>query len=446
MNSVRDIEQYHLGNEEKLLRQILEAESMILGAVLLEPGVIGDITLEEKHFSQWHNRRIFAAMRAVEDKGLDVNPVTLVDELREDVEQVGGVQFLLELAAHCPTAANVAHFESLVLKQYELALIRDSAYEFLRDYTPESAHDLYKALASMKTHMVHQEASKKELMVELYESLYHEREGLPGVATGFDSLDALTGGWKEGELIILAARPSMGKTAFAIQLAWECIKQDGVALTFSLEMSSRQVMQRLLSSLTGINMMKWNNPYKYLTVDEMPRMHAALNDVYKSDFELSQNGMISLQEMRQQILTLKQEHPDKPFLVLIDYLQLITVKGRFDRHDLAIGYITKELKGMAREFGIPIILLSQLSRGVESREDKRPRLTDLRDSGNIEQDADVVLFLYRDDYYHSDTKSGREVEIKIAKNRNGPVGTVKVEFVKEYGRFVGKNDGVLKRP
>jgi len=134
---------------------------MILGAVLLEPGVIGDITLEEKHFSQWHNRRIFAAMRAVEEKGLDVNPVTLVDELREDMEQVGGVQFLLELAAHCPTAANVAHFESLVLKQYELALIRDSAYEFLRDYTPESAHDLYKALASMKTHMTHQEESKK---------------------------------------------------------------------------------------------------------------------------------------------------------------------------------------------------------------------------------------------------------------------------------------------
>jgi replicative DNA helicase len=177
--------------------------------------------------------------------------------------------------------------------------------------------------------------------------------------------------------------------------------------------------------------------FKYLTKEEMSRMHGAMNAMYKAKLELSQNGMITLPEIRQRIMNLKREYPTAPFLLVIDYLQLITVKEQFDRHDLAIGHITKQLKGMAKEFGIPIILLSQLSRGVESRDDKRPRLSDLRDSGNIEQDADVVLFLYRDDYYYPDSKNGLEVEVKIAKNRNGPVGTVKLEIVKEFGRFRG---------
>ncbi|QTC44087.1 replicative DNA helicase [Bacillus sp. V3] len=410
---------------------------MILGAVLLEEDRIHELSLETKHFTQSRNRIVFGAMKELQKKKVEINPVTLVEELQDQTENAGGVTYLLELAAHCPSVANLGYYEKIVMKYYDLSLIRNSANHFLNDYTPESAQDLYKVLIEMHSEQSHDEETKEIILMELYESLYEERKGMPGVNTGFPALNGLTGGWKEGELIILAARPSMGKTALAIQLAWECTREQGVSLLFSLEMSSKQIMQRLLSNLSDINMMKWHNPYKYLSKEEMPRMQEALNSVYKANLQLSDNGLITLMEIRQRILNLKREYPAQPFLVVIDYLQLINVKERFDRHDLMIGHITKQLKSMAKEFGIPIILLSQLSRGVESRDDKRPRLSDLRDSGNIEQDADIVLFLYRDEYYNSASDAGDVVEVKVAKNRNGPVGTEKLRFKKECGRFSG---------
>jgi replicative DNA helicase len=427
----------NLGSDEAVLRLLHEAESMILGAVLLEQDMIHQLKLEPKHFTQARNRIVFGAMKELQKKNIEINPVTLVEELQDQTENAGGVTYLLELAAYCPTVANLGHYEKIVMKYYELGLIRNSANHFLNDSTPDSAQDLYRALIEMHTEVSKDEETKESLLMELYESLYEERSGMPGVNTGFPALNGLTGGWKEGELIILAARPSMGKTALAIQLAWECTREQGVSLLFSLEMGSKQIMQRLLSNLSDINMMKWHNPYKYLSKEEMPRMQEALNSVYKANLSLSENGLITLMEIRQRIMNLRREYPTEPFLVVIDYLQLINVKERFDRHDLMIGHITKQLKSMAKEFGIPIILLSQLSRGVESRDDKRPRLSDLRDSGNIEQDADIVLFLYRDEYYNSGTESANEVELKVAKNRNGPVGTVKLRFRKECGRFSG---------
>ncbi|MEG9294999.1 replicative DNA helicase [Mangrovibacillus sp. Mu-81] len=425
----------NLGSDEAVLRLLHEAESMILGAMLLEQDMIHKLSLEPKHFTQTRNRIVFGAMKELQKENVEINPVTLVEELQDQTENAGGVTYLLELAAYCPTVANLGYYEKIVMKYYELSLIRNSANHFLNDYTTESAQDLYKALIEMHTELTQDEETKDSIIMALYESLYEERSGLPGVNTGFPALNGLTGGWKAGELIILAARPSMGKTALAIQLAWECTKADGVSLLFSLEMSSKQVMQRLLCNLSDINMMKWHNPYKYLSKEEMPRMQEALNSVYKANLSLSENGLITLMEIRQRIMNLKREHPTEPFLVVIDYLQLINVKESFDRHDLMIGHITKQLKSMAKEFGIPIILLSQLSRGVESRDDKRPRLSDLRDSGNIEQDADIVLFLYRDEYYNIASEAGNVVEVKVAKNRNGPVGTVKLGFKKECGRF-----------
>ncbi len=438
MNTMVDgADRRNLGSDEAVLRLLHEAESMILGAVLLEQDRIHELSLETKHFTQSRNRIVFAAMKELQKKKVEINPVTLVEELQDQTENAGGVTYLLELAAHCPSVANLGYYERIVMKYYDMSVIRNSASHFLNDYTPESAQDLYKVLIEMHSEQSHDEETKESILMELYESLYEERRGMPGVNTGFPALNGLTGGWKEGELIILAARPSMGKTALAIQLAWECTKEEGVPLVFSLEMSSKQIIQRLLSNLSDINMMKWHNPYKYLSKEEMPRMQEALNSVYKANLQLSENGLITLMEIRQRILNLKREYPTQPFLVVIDYLQLINVKERFDRHDLMIGHITKQLKSMAKEFGIPIILLSQLSRGVESREDKRPRLSDLRDSGNIEQDADIVLFLYRDEYYNSASDAGDVVEVKVAKNRNGPVGTVKLRFKKECGRFSG---------
>ncbi|MDT0160665.1 replicative DNA helicase [Bacillus sp. AG4(2022)] len=426
-----------LGRSDQPREKLLEAESMILGAVLLEPQVIEQLTLGPEHFTQGENRQIFSAMRALESKKLKIDMVMLVEELGDQIENAGGVSYLVEVANSCPTAANLDQYEQIVLKYYQLGLIRKSAHYFLGDFTPEAAAELYKTLIQYHTIHNKDKMTKDELLLQLYESLYEQKTGLPGVDTGFETLNGLTGGWKEGELIILAARPSMGKTALAIQLAWECASRNGISLVFSLEMSAKQIFQRLLCSLSGINMMKWHNPHKYLSMEEMGRMQEAMNNVYKAKLTVEENGLVTLMEIRQHIMNLKREHPTESFLVVIDYLQLITVKERFDRHDLTIGYITKQLKSMAKEFKIPIILLSQLSRGVESRADKRPRLSDLRDSGNIEQDADLVLFLYRDAYYDSKSEVGNEVEVNIAKNRNGPVGMVRLGFEKEVGRFWG---------
>jgi replicative DNA helicase len=287
-----------LGNDEQILRSLLEAESMILGAVLLEPDMIHQLSLETRHFTQMRNQIVFGAMRELQKKNVEINPVTLVEELKDQTENAGGVTYLLELTAHCPTVANLAHYENVVLKYYELSLIRNSASHFLNDSSTETAEELYKALITMHTGTSLEEVTKDSLIMELYESLYEERSGLPGVNTGFPALNGLTGGWKEGELIILAARPSMGKTALAIQLAWECTREEGVSLLFSLEMSSKQIMQRLLSNLSDINMMKWHNPYKYLSKEEMPRMQEALNSVYKANLSLSENGLITLMEIR----------------------------------------------------------------------------------------------------------------------------------------------------
>ena len=203
---------------------------------------------------------------------------------------------------------------------------------------------------------------------------------------------------------------------------------------FSLEMSGKQLYQRLLSRMTRINAIKWQNPKRFCTDEEQKRAHEAMDTCFKLPLHIHDQGRQTLDSIRARIQKTRRENENASYLVVIDYLQLIPVEGKFERHDLAIGAITRELKQIAKQYNVPIILLSQLSRAVEQRGDKRPMMSDLRDSGSIEQDADIVMLLYRDEYYNRKTEE-RTTEVNLAKHRNGPVGMVKLNFIKEYSWF-----------
>lgn len=272
--------------------------------------------------------------------------------------------------------------------------------------------------------------------MDIFNEMYENRGDLNGIDTGFESLNRMTGGWNKGDLIILAARPSMGKTAFALSLAMNCCKKGGVVDVFSLEMPKKQLAKRILSSLSRIDGAKWKNPYRLFTEEDQAKANTALNTYHQWNFQIHDPSQKTVSGLRAQIQKTRREFPDEDYLVVIDYLQLIAVSRKYDRHDLAIASITKELKQIARQYEVPIILLSQLSRGVEQRMDKRPKMSDLRDSGSIEQDADLIMLLYRDEYYNKDNTENKYIEIDIAKHRNGPVGMVKLVFEKEFGRFI----------
>ncbi|MEM1505232.1 DnaB helicase C-terminal domain-containing protein [Domibacillus sp. 8LH] len=235
---------------------------------------------------------------------------------------------------------------------------------------------------------------------------------------------------------IIAGRPSMGKTAYSLSLVQACCEKGGVAGIFSLEMPKKQLIKRFLSSTVNIEGSKWRNSFNMFTDQDKNKAQHAMNTFNKWNANIHDNSRQTVADIRAAVGKTKREHPDKKHIVIIDYLQLITPIGKFERHDLAIGHITRELKQMARQFDVPVMLLSQLSRAVEQRQDKRPMMSDLRDSGSIEQDADVITFLYRNEYYNKESEAKNVVEIIFAKQRNGAIGTVEAAFIKAYSRFV----------
>lgn len=253
-----------------------------------------------------------------------------------------------------------------------------------------------------------------------------------GFMTGFTNFDKMTGGLQRSDLIIIAARPSVGKTAFALNIGAGHCKNDGTTHLFSLEMSTKSLLQRIISSLGRINGQKWRTmDFSADDYDGATKAMAVIADWKLHIYDQTR----TINDIRAVVRKAVNENPDEKHLVVIDYLQLLQTSGRYETRNLEIGAITRELKLLAMELNIPIVLLSQLSRAVEQRQEKRPMLSDLRDSGNIEQDADIVGFLYRDDYYNKESDKQNIIEIIIAKQRNGPTGTVELAFFKEHGRF-----------
>lgn len=417
----------------------VEAEQAVLGSILLEPDLIQECHLTMEQFGMAAHKQIFRAMREVDAKGNEVNFVSVLTELGDGGEQAGGLSYLTQLPESVPSTVTFHHYEQLMLEAYRLRLARSLGSDLMNAPTEENISLVHQKLADLQEIGIKPQKSKMDLLLEIYEDVSTPKGDITGISTGLKELNDMTGGLQNGDLIILAARPSMGKTAFALNLGIHNSHKGGVTNIFSLEMSGKQLVQRMLSVLGGIEGSKWRNPNKNFTDTDHTRLSNAVADYERYHMNIYDQPGQTVFDIRVAVKKSIKENPGKQQLVIIDYLQLIKVVGKFDRHDLAIGHITRELKMMAREFNLPIVLLSQLSRSVEQRQDKRPMMSDIRDSGSVEQDADLIAFLYRDDYYNKNSELKNIVEVILAKHRNGATGTLEFAFIKEFGRFVELN-------
>ncbi len=444
-----------LGNlDGRLPPQNIEAEQNILGAMLIAPEVTSKVVeqLTENDFYRGAHRKIFNVMLHLYQKDEAIDTVTVVDELnrRGELEDVGGAYYITELSSLVPTAANIDHYIKIVR---ERALLRGviqvcsmairQAYELEED--PEKiVGDLQQSLYELQT-STQQKGFRainevvNDTIEEIQEKFQQKHLKTIGIATGFDALDHLTSGFQKGDLIILAGRPSMGKTAFALNLARNAAVEEGVGVgIFSLEMSDMQLVQRLLCAEGLINLQ--NLRTGRLTEKEWTRLPQAAGVLAEAPIYIDDTPALDMNRLTARARRMVMEKGVG--FIIIDYLQLMEAPRGFHSRQEEISYISRSLKGLAKNLNVPVLALSQLSRAVEARPDKRPTLADLRESGAIEQDADLVMFVFREEVYlrrDKDEARLKEVEnlaeIIIGKHRNGPIGTVKLTFLKHLGKF-----------
>ncbi|SES62110.1 replicative DNA helicase [Oceanobacillus limi] len=413
-----------------------EAEATVLGAVILDGTLFSELIVNEMHFHYAAHQKIYQAMKRAVDHGEFIDMVVVTTYLGKGLDEVGGTMYLLEMVESVASTAGLKHHERLILDAYRNRETRKQVLAYASDPSDQELELLIRRLQDFQR-IGGKSVGKStyDHLLEITEEMCFPSDETTGFLTTYHELDAMTGGLQRGDLIIVAARPSVGKTAFALNLAAGHCRNGGTSAIFSLEMGTKQLLQRMISAEGRIDSQKWRS-MAFSTKDYGKAM-GAIGAI--SDWRLKiHDQKRTVMEIRTAIRKMVHDHPDERHVAIIDYLQLISPAVRRDRRDLEVGEITRELKLLAMEMNIPIVLLSQLSRGVESRQDKRPVMSDLRESGNIEQDADVISFLYRDDYYNRRTDDADRVEIIIGKQRNGPVGTVRMVFRKEFGVFEGE--------
>ncbi|MYL50279.1 replicative DNA helicase [Halobacillus litoralis] len=413
-----------------------EAEQAILGSVLLEGSIVRDLILEDIHFDESAHRKIYKAMREISDQDQPINIVSVTTQLGDIIHNCGGVSYLTDLAGSVPSTAAVKHYQRMVLEAYRNRKTQEQALKYSENPGDISLDDLIKNLESMRELGVEsEEKSTYDYLTEIANDILSPTsDEQNGFKTGYRDFDNMTGGGPQrGDLIIVAARPSMGKTAFALNMASGHCRNGGSVDMFSLEMGAKQLLHRMISAEGNIDGQKWRT--MSFSTEDYNKALDAIGVITDWQVDIHEKAR-TVSDIRAIVRRSVNEKNRDKHMVVIDYLQLMSSVGRYERRDLEVGAMTRELKLLARELDIPIILLSQLSRGVESRQDKRPMMSDLRESGNIEQDADVIGFLYRDDYYDAESENQNIVEIILGKQRNGPVGNVELAFLKEYGKFV----------
>ncbi|WP_088072050.1 replicative DNA helicase [Gottfriedia luciferensis] len=428
--------------------QNIEAEQAVLGAVLLDSEALiptSERLLPDDFYRAAH-QKIFEAMLKIASRNEPLDVITLTSELANQgvLEEVGGVSYLNDLLASVPTASNVDYYAKIVEEKSTLRrLIRTATNIVTESYTPEVPVDVILNEAEKSILKVSQRTnvsgfqSIKDVVMTTFskiETLFNQRGEITGVPTGFTDLDRMTAGFQPNDLIIVAARPSVGKTAFALNIAQNvATKTDENVAIFSLEMGADQLVMRMLCAEGNINAQALRTGN--LEQEDWNKLTMAASSLAGTGIYIDDTPGIRVNDIRAKCRRLKQEHGLG--MILIDYLQLIQGNGKSgENRQQEVSEISRSLKGLARELKVPLIALSQLSRSVESRQDKRPMMSDIRESGSIEQDADIVAFLYRDDYYDKESENKNIIEIIIAKQRNGPVGTVSLAFVKEYNKFV----------
>lgn len=427
-----------------------EAEQSVIGAILLEPQALisaSEVLLPEDFYQTAH-RLIFEAMLRLSNHGKAIDVLMVTEELssHNELEDVGGISYMTELAHAVPTAANVAYYAEIVSQKSLLRRLIHTATKIVEDsFTREDEVAELLNEAERKIMEVANRSNSgdfkhvKDVLVQTYENVekLQSRKGdITGIPTGFRDLDRITAGFQRGDLIIVAARPSVGKTAFALNVAQAVGTQtsENVAI-FSLEMGAEQLVMRMLCAEGNIDAQVLRTGA--LTISDWQKLTMAMGSLSRAGIYIDDAAGVRVNEIRAKCRRLKQE--SGLGMILIDYLQLIQGGGSGSsgqNRQQEVSEISRSLKALARELEVPVIALSQLSRGVEQRQDKRPMMSDLRESGSIEQDADIVAFLYREDYYDKETEDANTIEIIIAKQRNGPTDTVKLAFKKEFNKFV----------
>jgi replicative DNA helicase len=432
--------------KELIPPQNLEAEMAVLGSMLIDDEAIS-LTIEainKDSFYKNSHRKIFEVISNLYNANKAVDLITLTDELKRAgiLDEVGGVSFLTGLVNSVPTAANIKHYVSIVREKEILRTLINSSTKIISlchenegniDELVDTAERLVFEVSDNKprgSYMHLKEIIKDS--IETIDKLYQKKAHVTGVPTGFVDFDIKTAGLQRSDLIVIAGRPSMGKSALAIGMAEHAGVVEKIPLAFfSLEMSKEQFVQRLLCSHARVDAHKVRTGY--LSPSDWPHLTAAAGKLSEAPIFIDDTPAISVMELRAKARRLKANH-DIQFIIL-DYLQLMRGSGNVDSRQQEISDISRSLKALARELNIPIIAISQLSRSVESREGHRPQLSDLRESGAIEQDADLVVLILREEYYNPTPENEGIAEIMIAKQRNGPVGSVKLSFIKEYTRF-----------
>ncbi|RAP74250.1 replicative DNA helicase [Paenibacillus montanisoli] len=429
--------------------QNMEAEQAVLGAVLLQTEAL--ITamerLRSEDFYLPSHQLLFDAMVELGEAGQPIDLVTLTAYLqdRQQLEEIGGVSYLAKLSSAVPTAANIDHYAQIVEEKSMLRRLIRTATNIVSDGYA-AAEDVGAMLSDAEARIMELSnrrsssgfISIRDVLMEVFERvehLYTNKGGSTGIPSGFTDLDKMTSGFQRNDLIIVAARPSVGKTAFALNIAQNVgVRARETVAIFSLEMSAAQLVQRMICAESNVDAGRMRTGY--LEGDDWEKLTMAIGSLSEAHIYIDDTPGITVSDIRAKCRRLKKERGLG--MILIDYLQLIQGRGKAgENRQQEVSEISRTLKQIARELEVPVIALSQLSRGVEQRQDKRPMMSDLRESGSIEQDADIVAFLYRDDYYDKESEKKNIIEIIIAKQRNGPVGTVELAFLKNFNKFVG---------
>ncbi|MBP5197610.1 MAG: replicative DNA helicase [Lachnospiraceae bacterium] len=437
--------------EENIIKRILphslEAEGAVIGSMLMDRDAIsaaGELVTGEDFYNKQYGV-VFEAMQELNDEGQPVDMVTLQNRLKEkDVPpEVSGLEFMKDIIQSLPTSAHVRYYASIVAEKATLRKlihlnedIENTCYagkeslEFIMDDTEKRVFQLIQQ-RNTGTDFV---PIRKVVMnaMEKIEIASKNKGSVTGISTGFIDLDYRTAGMQPSDLVLIAARPSMGKTAFALNIAQHVAFKDNLPIAiFSLEMSKEQLVNRMFSLESNVDAQKLRTGQ--LNDNEWERLIESAGIIGRSNLIIDDTPGISVSELRSKCRKYKLEKGLS--MIIIDYLQLMSGSGHSDSRQQEISDISRSLKSVARELNVPVLALSQLSRAVEQRPDHRPMLSDLRESGAIEQDADVVMFIYRDDYYNKETEKKGISEIIIAKQRNGPIGTVELAWLPEYTKF-----------
>lgn len=438
------------GNEFKIPPHSIEAEQAVLGGLMLDNQAWDHVAdrISENDFYRLDHRLIYRTMSdlVLQSKPLDIITVSEALENSKEIENVGGLAYLGSLAKNTPSAANIAAYSDIVRERSILRKLVEVGGEITESgFSPNgrSAIELLD-VAERKVFSIaergHRNIGGPQIISEVLaktvdriDALFQANSPITGISSGFSDFDRMTSGLQAADLIVVAGRPSMGKTTFAMNLAEHAaMKNDAPVLIFSMEMPAESLAMRMLASLGRIEQQRIRAGQ--LTDNDWPRLTSAISMMSTKKLLIDDSGALSPFEVRAKARRVARSYGNLG-LIVIDYLQLMRVPGFNEHRSSEISEISRSLKALARELNVPVVVLSQLNRGLEQRPEKRPVMSDLRESGAIEQDADLIVFIYRDEVYHKDSHDKGTAEIIIGKQRNGPIGTVRLTFLGHFSRF-----------